>query len=401
MTMRGRATTWRKLVAGALGASALAWGYVAIGAPYWPASGEEAPLTTEVVARDIEEAIVVNGVLEPAQMVNVGAQASGQIKVLHVALGQQVKAGQLVAEIDSLPQQSALRLAEANLALARAQRDARAAGLKQVQSTYDRQQALLEAKATSQTDFEAAEAAYRTAVADVAALDAQIERSQIEVEIAKTNLAYTRITSPIDGTVIAIATKQGQTLNASQTAPTVVVVAQLDVMSVKVQISEAEIGRVKVGQEVWFTLLGDERTRFKAKLDIIEPAPQTLLTQSQSTDASQAQGTTAVYFNGLFKVDNVEGKLRPLMTAQVHLVTGRASNVPTLLSSALGTGETNGQYRVEVLTADGPRETLVSVGLNDKTNAQVLEGLKLGDQVILPLGEAGPAADPMLMGGPA
>ena len=401
MTMRGRATTWRKLAAGALGASALAWGYVAIGAPYWPASGEEAPLTAEVVARDIEEAIVVNGVLEPAQMVNVGAQASGQIKVLHVALGQQVKAGQLVAEIDSLPQQSALRLAEANLALARAQRDARAAGLKQVQSAYDRQQALLEAKATSQTDFEAAEAAYRTAVADVAALDAQIERSQIEVEIAKTNLAYTRITSPIDGTVIAIATKQGQTLNASQTAPTVVVVAQLDVMSVKVQISEAEIGRVKVGQEVWFTLLGDERTRFKAKLDVIEPAPQTLLTQSQSPDASQAQGTAAVYFNGLFKVDNVEGKLRPLMTAQVHLVTGRASNVLTLLSSALGAGETNGQYRVEVLTADGPRETLVSVGLNDKTNAQVVEGLKLGDRVILPLGEAGPAADPMLMGGPA
>lgn len=395
MTERGRATSWRKLLFGALGATVLAGSYVAFGGPYWPGADEAVPLTTEVVARDIEEAIVVNGVLEPAQMVNVGAQVSGQIKALHVVLGQQVKAGQLVAEIDSLPQQSALRLAEASLALARAQRDARAAGLKQVQSDYDRQQALLDANATSRAKFEAAEAAFRTAVADVAALDAQIERSKIEVEIAQTNLAYTKVVAPIDGTIIAIATKQGQTLNSSQAAPTVVVVAQLDVMSVKVQISEAEIGKVKVGQEVWFTLLGDERTRYSAQLDVINPAPQTLLSQSDA-----AQGA-AVYFNGLFKVDNVEGRLRPLMTAQVHLVTGRASDVPAVLSSALGTSEADGQYRVEVLTDEGPRETLVRIGLNDKTNAQVIDGLNLGDQVILPLGEVAPTADPMLMGEPA
>lgn len=390
MARRGQTMTWKTLGATCFAVVAASWAYVGAGAPLWPGTGEAIPLTAEVVIGDIEQAIVVNGTLEPTQMVNVGAQVSGQIKTLSVVLGQQVKAGDPIAEIDSVPQQNALRLAEANLASATAQRDARAASLKQAQSGFERQKGLLESDATTGTDFEAAEAAYKSAVAEVAALDAQIERSEVEVEIARANLAYTRITAPIDGTIIAVVTKQGQTLNASNVTPTIVVIAQLDVMSVKVQISEAEIGKVKVGQEVWFTLLDGSQTRYDATLEIIEPAPQSLL--SQTTDTTQTQGA-AVYFNGIFKVANVKGALRPLMTAQVHLITGRANGIPTVLSSSLGERQPDGRYRVEKLTAAGPQATLVTVGLDDKANAQILEGLAAGDRVILPLGEAVDAPD--------
>lgn len=338
--------------------------------------------TAEVGKGDIEQAILASGTLEPFRMVNVGAQVSGQVKKLHVTLGQRLTAGTLVAEVDSLPQQNALKIAETSLASVRAQRDARIASLGQAEATFERQKGLLDSNATSQTDFEAAKSAREVIKADIASLDAQVERAELEVDIAKVNLGYTRIVTPIDGVVISVVTKEGQTLNAAQTVPTVVVVAQMDTMSVKVQISEADVDKVKAGQELWFTLLGDSRRRFEGKLELVEPAPISLTTQT--VDGNQAANPTAIYFNGLFKVANSDGRLRPLMTAQVHIVVARAKDVVTVPSAALSVADEEGMRTATVVNADGSTEVRrIRTGVDDKINTEVIEGLRVGEKVVL------------------
>jgi len=360
---------------------------------FFASDHREAMLTTPVTSGSIEETVLANGTLEPARMVNVGAQVSGQIKALHVRLGQAVKQGDLIAEIDSVTQNNALRIAEAALANVTAQRKARLIQLGQAEAAYRRQAYLMEHKATSRSAFETAEAANQTLAAEVASLDAQIGQAGVEVENARVNLAYTRIVAPMDGVVIAIVTKEGQTLNSTQSAPTVVVLAQLDVMTVKVQISEADVGRVLPGQKAWFTVLGNERAHHEAKLRQIEPAPASMSTEAGVQASAAAQGTTAIYYNGLFEVPNRDGQLRPLMTAQVHIVLGNAKDALLVSWSALSGRDVDGRYHVRVKTARGEIEDrLVTIGFTDKVQAQVIDGLSLGEEVVITAD--GPLSDP-------
>ncbi|MBJ2153149.1 efflux RND transporter periplasmic adaptor subunit [Paracoccus sp. IB05] len=356
-----------------------------------PREAEPPPrLTTKVVLGSIEDAITVQGVIEPVEVVAVGAQVSGQIRVLHVKPGQQVSAGDPVAEIDSAPQQNALAAAESGLAAAEAQRDAQVAQARQAELTFRRQQELLKGRATSTSDFEQAEAAWLAAKANIAALEAQITRARIEVETARVNLGYTAITAPISGTVIAIATRAGQTLSAVQAAPTIAVIARLDQMTVKVEISEADIARVTPGQDVWFTLMGGDQTRYEAHLAEVDPAPTAYLAQL-TADASATQTTRpAIYFNGRFTVPNPDGRLRPLMTAEVRLVRAQVRDVPLILVSALGAAGPDGAYEVEVMTRAGPVVRQIRTGLSDGERVQVLEGLAPGDEVVLPVSDVAP-----------
>lgn len=341
-------------------------------------------LTALVQNGPIEETVLANGVIEPARMVNVGAQVNGQIRVLHVRLGETVKSGDLIAEIDALPQTNALRIAEAALANITAQRKARSIQLGQAETVYRRQAGLMSQKAASRMEFETAQAAFKALEAEVAALDAQMTQAGVEVENARVNLGYTRIAAPMDGVVIAVVTKQGQTLNSAQSVPTIVVIAQLDVMRVKVQISEADVGRVRSGQKAWFSIAGDRQTRHEAVLAQIEPAPTSMSTEAGVQASANPQTAAAIYYNGLLEVPNPDGRLRPLMTAQVHIVLARVEDAPLITWSALSVQEPDGRYRVRVRAADGtPKERLVKIGLSDKVQAQVVEGLSPGDEVVI------------------
>ena len=306
--------------------------------------------TAKVALGTVEDTVLAAGELQPARMLSVGAQVSGQIKTLHVTLGQSVKSGDPIAEIDSTTQRNALRIAEAALASITAQRTAREAQLRQAEAAFDRQRDLLSKKAASQADFETADSALLTLRAEIAALNAQIEQHAVEVENARANVGYTKIVAPIDGVVIAIVTKAGQTLNANQSTPTIVVLAQLDVMAVKVRISEADIGRVTVGKPVWFTILGDQNTRLSASISSIEPAPVSIVTEANAPGTT-TPGTKAIYYNGLFEIPNGDGRLRPLMTAQVHIVIDSASDVPLIPWTSLGQREPDGRYHVQIKTA--------------------------------------------------
>ena len=356
--------------------------------------------TEPVVLGSIEETVLANGALEPSRMVSVGAQVSGQLKSLHVELGQSIKAGDLIAEIDSTPQANALRIAEAALANVKAQRKARAVQLRQAKQAYERQRSLSGQGAASAADFETSEAAFHVLEAEVEVLEAQIAQATVEVENARTNLGYTMIRAPMDGVVVAVVTKAGQTLNANQAVPTIVVLAQLDVMNVKVQISEADIGRVQVGQKLRFTIMGDGRAPIAGVLSRIEPAPTSIATEANSGTATSVQpASQAVYYNGLFETPNRDGRLRPMMTALVTIVVGSATDVPLVAWAALTDQDADGRYRVQVRSHSGDlSERRVTVGLTDRLKAQVLDGLAIGDDVVIPAdGQVSEGADAVMM----
>lgn len=417
----------------------------------FPAPAATRYVTAAVTRGDIEQTVIATGTLEARNLVSVGAQVSGRVVSLKVDLGDTVEQGQLIAEIDSLPQQNALRNAEAGLATLRAQRSARVAALKQAELAFKRQQEMMSADATSRAEYEAAEASLASTRADISALDAQIEQGSIQVDTAKLNLGYTKILAPIDGTVVAVVTKEGQTVNANQSAPTIVKLAELSTLTIKAQISEADVVKVAPNQKVWFTILGEPDRRYYAQLRAVEPAPESIASETTSNSASSTS-STAIYYNGLFDVPNPDGKLRISMTATVNIVLGEARDALLVPSSAIVTGGGRGgagaaqrrapgaeatagasagsgaatavpnaaaaaggaepggdrpRRRREAGTDGGERpavprfvrvldaagevvEKPVRVGLNNNIQAEILEGLSEGDQVVL--GQSGNAA---------
>lgn len=346
-------------------------------------------ITAKVTVDDVEDTVLASGTIQAEKEVSVGAQVSGQIKRLYVELGDQVKKGQLVAEIDSTTQNNTLRNAEAQVALLTAQRRAKVALLKQAELTLKRKQELLKLDAGSKADLEDAEATLATTSADIGAIDAQIRQAGISVDTARVNLGYTRITAPIDGVVIAVIAEEGRTVNAIQSAPSIIKLAKLDQVQIKAQISEADVVRVKPGLPAYFTILGEPMHRFDATLRAIEPVPEVNQTDTKVTTSTAT--STAIYYNGLFKVPNPDGKLRSLMSAQVIIVLNKVEKALVIPASALGKRDRKTQtYEVSVL--EGPPEAQkvskrqVKIGLNNRVQAQVLEGLKEGELVVV--GEA-------------
>ncbi len=354
---------------------------------YFVFGKEKAPqyMTAPVSRADVETTVLATGTVEAKNLVSVGAQVSGQINSVKVALGDKVAAGQLVAEIDSLPQQNTLRNKTAALATVRAQKQAKEANLHQAELTFKRQGQMLRGEAGSLADYEAAETQIKVLRAEIAALEAQIEQAKIALDTAQLDLKYTRIISPIDGTVVAIVAKEGQTVNANQSAPTIIKVARLDMMTIKVEISEADVVRVAPGQPVYFTILGEPDNRYNTTLLAIEPAPESIATESNaSASTASSSANKAIYYMGLLDVPNPGGKLRIDMTAQVNIVLDAAKNALTIPSAALGDRSKDGRYTVRV---EKDRETLekrrVRIGLNNNVQAVMLEGLEEGEKVVI------------------
>lgn len=395
---------------------------------------EELPsyITSQVERGDIENRVIATGLLEATKIVSVGAQASGQLKKMYVELGDEVKQGQLIAQINSVTQENEIQTAQASIKNQQAQLAVRQATLSQVQAEYNRQKNMYVQDATSKAELESALASYKTAQAEIVALNAQIEQSRLTLATAQEELGYTRIIAPMDGTVVAIVTEEGQTVNANQSAPTIVKLAKLDTMTVNAEISEADVMKVEKGQSVYFTTLGDSEKKYYATLRQIEPAPESISDDSSSSSSSSS--SEAIYYNALFDVPNEDGKLRIDMTAQVSIIIDQAKNVLTIPSSAIETkssgsktsSSTNKQSAssqkdagsntakdgissnrptplqltateqalieqgkatramVRVLQADGTaKPTPVLVGLNNRVTAQVLKGLKEGDEVVI------------------
>lgn len=340
-------------------------------------------LSAPVSRGDLENAVLATGALQAFRQVDVGAQVSGQLKSLKVKLGDKVTKGQWLAEIDPVISENALRQARASEESLRAQQQSTAAQLTQAELAFKRQQAMLPDDATSRESFEAARATLDVQRATLASLAAQIRSAGIQIETAQANLGYTRIVAPIDGEVVAIVTQEGQTVIAQQQAPVILKLADLDTMTVKAQVSEADVIRVRAGQTAYFTILGEPDKRHYGKLRAIEPAPQNYA-EAQSPLGGSTKPNSAVFYNALFEVPNPEHRLRISMTAQVNIVLDNARNALNIPAAALGEKRKDGTYAVRVLRADGSTETRnVRIGINNNVRVEVLAGLKDGERVVI------------------
>lgn len=365
---------------------------------YWQRPPPPAYVTAPARLGDIENAVLATGRLDAFERVNVGAQVSGQVKSLKVKLGDRITKGQLVADIDSLPQRNELRTAEAALNIVKADRQAKQAQLKQAESHFKRQRRMLNDEASSREDFEKAEEQLATTRAELLSLDAKLVQMQVDVEKKKVDLSYTRVLAPMDGIVIAVVTQQGQTVNSSQSAPTIIKLARLDVMTIKAQISEADITHIFAGQKAYFSIFSEPDRRYYATLRTVELAPESVMKDdapgaSNSSATDDTSKNASVYYNALLDVPNPENRLRIGMTSQVSLLRENAKN--TLLVPIQAVQKTEGKkQQVRVLSNSGQLEMReVKTGITDNVDIQILSGLKVGELVVLSQPSTKPAED--------
>lgn len=325
----------------------------------------------------IEDLVTATGVLQPRDYVDVGAQVSGQLHRIHVEVGDKVQRGELLAEIDPTLFMAKVDASRAQLRYQRALLNDRQAQLELARIQHQRQQNLLAAQATTEENAQNAAAAYQSAKAQIDMLMAQIEQNESSLRADEANLSYAQIFAPMDGTVVAISARQGQTINASQQAPVLMQIADLATMTVKTRVSEADIPRLEVGMEAYFTTLGGRNQRWHGTLYRIEPTPTV--------------ENNVVLYSALFDVDNSDRNLLPQMTAQVFFVIAAAEDTLLLPTSALITRPSpqapttaeGAPATVMVLDQrDQPVERRIRVGVSNRIQIEVLEGLNEGDQII-------------------
>lgn len=345
-------------------------------------SDTAAPLVLQAIDRgDIEKTVLATGILKPSAQVNVGAQVNGQLKKLYVRAGDRVTKGQLLAEIDPTLQLSELRKSEAELQSAMAQKQASLFTLTQYQLELKRQLQMDRDGSGMKSNLEQAQAKVDTQKAQIKVNEAQIVQAQMALETAKANLGYTRIMAPVDGQVLGIVTKEGQTVVSSQTAPTILVLANVDTMTVHTRISETDILKVHPGQPLSFYVVADPKHRYQSVMGTLQDAPNDAL-QDQNAGA-QSQQPSAVYYNGVFSVPNPGHLLRTSMTAQVFIVTEQVKNVLRMPVMALGQPQGGDSYHVLVMKGDKPEQRLVRVGINDRQFIEVKDGLREGERVVM------------------
>lgn len=335
-------------------------------------------ITDTVRKGSIRQTVNTSGEVGAAQLVTVGAQVTGEIKKLYVKLGQHVKKGDKIADIDSTTQLNELNINKSQLKTYQAQLVSREIALRVAQKKYIRERNLRKHNATSDESLESAEDALASAQASVTEMKSQIVQSQIQVNTSETNLGYTKITSPLEGTIVSTPVEEGQTVNSNQTTPTIVKIADLSKMEIKMQISEGDITKIKPGMDVSYSILSEPGMPYQAKLDRIDPG---LLSLTKGDYTGTTDSNSAVYYYANLLVPNENGKLRIGMTTQNTITIASVEDVLVVPKVALR-GQPDGMY-VDVLRPDGkvtPKK--IEIGLSDNINAQVLSGLNEGEQVV-------------------
>lgn len=349
---------------------------------------KEAIRLVPVTLGDISEDVTSQGKLEAREYVDVGTQVSGQLKKIHVDIGDDVKAGDLLVEIDPKIYQTRVAADEARLKALSAQLAQESSALLLARRQHERNTKLIKSNAVSRDALEETEASLRVAEAKVQALRAEIEEAQSTLDGDKTNLSYTLIRAPISGTVVDVPMREGQTVNATQSAPTILRIANLDVMTVRAQVAEADVMRLKEGMPVHFTTMGQMDRRWPATVRQILPTPEVI--------------SDVVLYNVLIDSRNEGRQLMTGMSTQVFFNIGSAKNVPLVPAEVLGRrapeadNDKGPAYTVKVTGTGKPEERTIHIGLMNRTQAEVTAGLAAGDQIVMP---PLPAEKPKTSGG--
>ncbi|EKF74780.1 ABC transporter membrane protein [Alcanivorax hongdengensis A-11-3] len=322
--------------------------------------------TATVTRTDIESVVTALGTLEPSDYVDVGAQVSGQLTHLYVDVGDTVKQGQLLAQIDASVQQARVDAGLAELEALRAQLQQQQAELQLAQLQFQRQQRLRQADATSEDAFQSARSSLAVTRAQILVLKAQIKQKQSTVDGDQATLGYAKIYAPRDGTVVTLDAREGQTLNANQTAPVLMRIADLSSMLVSAQVSEADVDSLSEGMPVYFSTLGNSKVRYDSTLEQILPTPEEV--------------NNVVLYTARFRVANPEGRLMSGMTAQVFFVEEAARDALAVPVTAVKDGPDG--PRVQVLGNKGqPHWQAVTKGVTNRVLVAVT-GLEEGQTVV-------------------
>jgi macrolide-specific efflux system membrane fusion protein len=350
---------------------------------WWMSGGSTAAgaLIVTVERGDIEDSVTALGNLQPRDYVDVGAQVSGQLKKLDVDVGDNVKQGQLLAEIDPAVLNTKVEAGRAQLLNLRATLNDKQAQLALAQGQFARQKMLKAANATSTDAYQSAQSAMQSAAAQVAATKAQITQTAATVHGDEVTLGYTKIYAPMTGTVVSVTTKQGQTINANQQAPVILRVADLSTMTVLTQVSEADVPKLRIGMDAYFTILGAPGKKWTGKLRQVLPTPEVV--------------NNVVLYTALFDVENERRDLMTQMTAQVFFVIAAKENALTLPVAALRRYQPRRKlFKVTVVTSSGAQEEReVTVGVSNRVSAEIVSGLKEGDKVVAGVKPAGGAGE--------
>ena len=371
---------------------------LALGGFYWLKHREnKVQFKTVPVARgDLLAAVTATGTVSAVTTVQVGTQVSGTVKELFVDFNSPVKKGQLLARIDPALSEAKVAQSRANVQAALANVEKAEAALADANRTLERNRTLYARNFIARSDLDTAETNRLSALAQLNVARAQVEQQKAALHQDETTLDYTRILSPVDGTVISRNVDIGQTVAASFQTPTLFSIAQdLTRMQIDTSVDEADIGRIKVGQSVRFTVDAYPDNTFPGRVSEIRNAPTTV--------------QNVVTYNVVVKVANPELKLKPGMTANVSIITRQEKGVLLVPNAALrfkwqpsaapsgrpGAGPPAGAPQaaranmakasgVWVLDGQKPRRVPLTLGISDGNQTAVLEGeLKEGDAVII------------------
>ncbi|KFF42811.1 MULTISPECIES: efflux RND transporter periplasmic adaptor subunit [Pseudomonas] len=352
-------------------------------------SGRDSLPTVTVTRGDIENSVTSLGTLQPRRYVDVGAQASGQIRKIHVEAGDQVKEGDLLVEIDPATQQAKLDASRYSIENLKAQLQEQKAQHELARQKYQRQQRLVAGNATREEDVQTAKAELSATQARVDMFQAQIRQAQASLRSDEAELGYTRIYAPMSGTVVAVDARVGQTLNAQQQTPLILRIAKLSPMTVWAEVSEADIGHVKPGMSAYFTTLAGGNRRWSSTVRQILPIPPKPLNEtSQGSGSPSSTSKTGsgrvVLYTVLLDVDNTDNALMAEMTTQVFFVASQVKDALTIPVAALLGSQGTDKQIARVVTKNGAiQKREVQLGISDRLRVEVLDGLDEGDHLLI------------------
>lgn len=337
-------------------------------------NGKAQYLSEPIQKRTITQIVEATGTIEPINTVSIGSQVSGRIDEIFVDYNSHVEKGQLLAQIDTSLFKAQLQQAEANINNAKATLQKNKALLDYDTKTYHRYKNLYERNLVSKNDLDEAESAYKSDLAQVSAARASIMQAEANYATASANMGYTKIVSPVKGIVISKEVEVGQTVAASFQTPTLFTVAEdLTKMQIETSVSEADIGKVAVGQDVNYTLDGYPDLVFTGKVSQVRLSPTT--------------ESNVVTYTVIIEVENNEGKLLPGMTANVSIITGKKEDILTVPNVALkftvaGNTQKYDQKGIWIDKKGKPVRVNIETGVSDDNYTEIIsDKIKEGDLV--------------------
>lgn len=333
------------------------------------------PLKTVTLQRGaLEQAVLADGKLQLHDYADVGAQIAGQIKDVQVMIGDEVRRDRLLLEITPAQPLQRLESNRAQLARLRAELADQRAQLDFAELQFNRQTQLKAENATREETFESSRMSLHSAAARVEAINAQIRQTESTISDDDEMRKHTQIRAPISGTVVSLVARPGQMVSASQQTSALLRIADLSSLTVKAQVAEVDVPRLRKGMTAYFTTPAYPGKQWTGKLRQVIPVP---------AGVSGEQGKQAFY-NVLFEVANPGQQLLSGMSAQVHFVVAQAHDAVLLPVALLGQPEADGNYQIQVVGTDRrPSPRKVRIGLRNAQHAQVLSGLAPGEQVLL------------------